>query len=222
MELSFFFIYYFLFRHYPNLSFIGHARKAFGKYLGWIIGLLYTQFFLYISARNVREFGELLLTSTLPTTPLFAINALLVLVICYVLYLGIEVVGRTAEVFIVILFLFGIVGNFLILISGNINLNNLQPFLADGWKPILTTAFPHLIIFPFTELIVFLMLLPYLNRPKAVKKSVVVCLDFIRSYLKLDSKFKYRCSWNRPSGAVHLSFIIYDGYGKYRGIFAAT
>ncbi|MGM0879344.1 MAG: GerAB/ArcD/ProY family transporter, partial [Bacillota bacterium] len=51
-----FFIYYFLFRQYPNLPFTGYARKIFGKYLGWMIGLLYTVYFLYAAARNLRDF----------------------------------------------------------------------------------------------------------------------------------------------------------------------
>ncbi len=61
-------------------------------------------------------------------------------------------------------------GNFLVLISGNVDFHNLQPFLEHGWKPIVTTAFPHIVIFPFAEMLVFTMLLPYLNRPELVKK----------------------------------------------------
>ncbi|MCM3655378.1 endospore germination permease [Metabacillus litoralis] len=165
-----FFIYYFLFRQYPNLPLTGVVRKILGKYLGWIIGLLYIIYFLYIAARNVRELGDLLVTSTMTETPLLAIIILFVLVICYVLYLGIEVLGRTAEVFIVMLILFGVAGNFFVLVSGNLDFHNLQPFLEHGWKPIVTTAFPHLLVFPFGEMIVFTMLLPYLNRHGLVKK----------------------------------------------------
>ena len=165
-----FFIHYFLFRQYPNLPLTGYARKIFGKYLGWIIGLLYILYFLYIAARNLREFGDLLISSALPETPLLAINILMVLTICYVLSLGIEVLGRTAEVFLVVLLLLGATGNFLVLVSGNWHPHNLQPFLENGWKPILTTVFPLIISFPFGEMIVFTMLLPYLNRPESVKK----------------------------------------------------
>ncbi|MFB9757209.1 GerAB/ArcD/ProY family transporter [Ectobacillus funiculus] len=163
-------VYYFVFRQYPKLPLTGHLKEIFGKYMGWIIGLLYILYFLYIAARNVRDFSELLLSSTLPKTPLLVISILFVLVICYVLYLGIEVLGRTAEVFIVILLLFGIVGNFLIFVSGNVSLHNLQPFLENGWKPILTTAFPIISSYPFGQMLTFMMLLPYLNRPGAVKK----------------------------------------------------
>ncbi|MET1122745.1 GerAB/ArcD/ProY family transporter [Priestia megaterium] len=165
-----FFVYYMLFRQYPNLPLTGYVRKIFGKYLGWIIGLLYCLFFLYIAARNVRDFGDLLTSSTLPETPLLAINLSLVLVICYILYLGIEVLGRTAEVFIVILLLFGVAANFFVLVSGDFDFNQIRPFLEHGWRPVLTTAFPSVVSFPFGEMFVFTMLLPYLNRPKLIKK----------------------------------------------------
>ncbi|MFP3125807.1 spore germination protein [Ectobacillus funiculus] len=170
MGIVSFFIYYFLFRQYPDLSLTGYTRKIFGKYLGWIIGLLYILYFLNTAADNIRDLGELLLSSTLTKTPLLAINILFVLAICYVLYLGIEVLGRTAEVFIVILFLFGVAGNFLVLISGNVDLQNLQPFLENGWKPILTTVFPGTSNTPFGQMVVFMILLPYFNRPELVKK----------------------------------------------------
>ncbi|MCM3654410.1 endospore germination permease [Metabacillus litoralis] len=183
--IIFFFIYSFLFRQYPNLPLTGYARKVFGKYLGWIIGLLYIIYFLYSAIDNIRSFGELLLSSTMPKTPLLALIILFVLVICYVLYLGIEVLGRTAEVFIVILILLGLAGNFLVYASGNVDLHNLQPFLENGWKPILTTALLETSNFPFGQMVVFIMLLPYLNRPESVKKvwlSALISSGLVLSY----------------------------------------
>jgi spore germination protein KB len=165
-----FFIYYYLFRQYPNLPLTGYARKVFGKYIGWMIGLVYTIYFLYGASRNLRDFSDLLLASTMPSTPLLPIAILMVLAICYVLYLGIEVLGRTAEVLLVILLMFGATGNFLVIVSGNIDPKNLLPFLENEWKPIFTTAFPLITYFPFAEMFVFTMLLPYLNRPKLAKK----------------------------------------------------
>ncbi|MGN7480638.1 GerAB/ArcD/ProY family transporter [Priestia megaterium] len=166
-----FYIFHFLYRQYPNLLFTGYIRELFGKYLGWIVGLLYCLHFLYICGRNVRELGDLLVSSTLSETPLLAINLTLVLVICYVIHLGIEVVGRTAEVFMVVLLLLGAAGNFFVLVSGDVAFHQIRPFLERGWKPIFTTAFPHLLIFPFGEMIAFTMLLPYLNRPQLAKRA---------------------------------------------------
>ncbi|MGE7714199.1 spore germination protein KB [Priestia megaterium] len=166
-----FYIFHFLYRQYPNLLFTGYIREIFGKHFGWIVGLLYCLHFLYICGRNVRELGDLLVSSTLSETPLLAINLTLVLVICYVIHLGIEVVGRTAEVFMVVLLLLGAAGNFFVLVSGDVDFHQIRPFLEHGWKPIFTTAFPHLLIFPFGEMIAFTMLLPYLNRPQLVKRA---------------------------------------------------
>ncbi|MBZ5753750.1 GerAB/ArcD/ProY family transporter [Metabacillus rhizolycopersici] len=183
--IAVFFIYYALFRQYPNLPLTGYVRKIFGKYVGWIIGLLYVIFFLYQAARGLRDFGDLLLASTMTSTPLLALNILMVLAICYVLYLGIEVFGRTTEVFIVILIFFGLAGNLLLYFSGSVDLHNLQPFLENGWKSILTTAFPLTTLFPFGEMIAFTMLLPYLNRPELAKKvwlSAVISSGLILSY----------------------------------------
>lgn len=171
-----FLIYHALFRQYPNLLFTGYARKILGKYVGWLIGFLYVIYFMYGSARNLRDFGDLLLSSTLPETPLLAINILMVLAICYVLYLGVEVLGRTAEVFIVVLIFTLFVGNLLVYFSGNVTFPNLLPFLENGWKPILTTAFPLTTYFPFSEMFVFSMILPYLNQAKYGKKTGLIAL----------------------------------------------
>ncbi|GAA3312705.1 hypothetical protein GCM10020331_001080 [Ectobacillus funiculus] len=77
--------------------------------------VIHSLLFLNTAADNIRDLGWGGVTAFIDIdkkTPLLAINILFVLAICYVLYLGIEVLGRTAEVFIVILFLFGVAGNF--------------------------------------------------------------------------------------------------------------
>ncbi|MBZ5751716.1 spore germination protein [Metabacillus sp. DBTR6] len=178
-------IYYLLYRQYPTLMLTGYTRKIFGKYVGWVVGLLYVVLFLYGASRNVRDFGDLLLSSTMNETPVLAINILMVLAICYVLYLGIEVLARTAEVLIVSLVFFGLIGNLFIYFSGNIDFQNLQPLLEHGWEPIIMTAFKLTTFFPFGELIAFTMLLPYLNQSKLVKRvwlTALIASGLILSY----------------------------------------
>ncbi|MFS0637884.1 GerAB/ArcD/ProY family transporter [Mesobacillus foraminis] len=171
IAIALFFIYYRLFLYYPKLPLTGYARKIVGRYLGWVIGFLYILYFMHIATRQVRDFSELLVSSTMTETPLLTIIITFVLVVCYVLYQGMEVLARTAEVFIVILFLFGILANFFILISGNLDFHNLRPFLENGWKPILTTTFLETIHFPYGEMVVFTMILPYLKHSGSVKKT---------------------------------------------------
>ncbi|MCM3788980.1 spore germination protein [Domibacillus indicus] len=186
--LILFLVYYRLFRYYPSLPLTAYARKIFGTYIGWIVGLMYTVFFLYISARNVREFSEVLITATMPEIPLLVVIILFVLTMCYVLYLGIEVFARTAEILGIFLILVGIIGNLFVYLTGTVDLNNLKPVLEYGWKPVLETTFypPLVVVFPFGEAFVFAMLFPYLNRVKAVKKVGIASLivsGLILSYM---------------------------------------
>ncbi|MGJ9386201.1 GerAB/ArcD/ProY family transporter [Salipaludibacillus sp. CF4.18] len=164
-----FLIYYYLFRQFPNLSLIEYLPKILGKYLGWFVGFMYTLYFLYQATRILRDFGDLILTSILPETPLMIVNLLMICVIIYVIYLGIEVLARTGEFFVLIFLLLGIFTNLLFLFSGEINIENLLPILEEGWTPVLGT-FPWMFTFPFGEMIIFTMLLPYLNNKNAALK----------------------------------------------------
>jgi spore germination protein KB len=163
-------IYVFLLRLYPGKTLISYAKIILGKYIGWPLGLLYAVFFTYTTSRVVRDFGELLVSSVYPKTPVFVINTLIIITITYVLYKGIEVVARTGEIYIVILTFLGVIGIFLVLISQNVNIKNLYPVLGEGWKPVLTTVFPHILVFPYGEMLCFTMILPYLNKLQHVVK----------------------------------------------------
>ncbi|MED4298816.1 GerAB/ArcD/ProY family transporter, partial [Priestia megaterium] len=55
---------------------------------------VYILYFMYDAARVLRDFGEMLLTSAYPETPLFIAHTLLMLVIIYTIRKGIEVVAR--------------------------------------------------------------------------------------------------------------------------------
>lgn len=162
--LGLFTIYSFLLRLYPGQTLTSYTKRILGTYIGWLLGLLYAVFFIYTASRDVRDFGELLVSSVYQETPLFVINALIIITIAYVLYKGIEVVARVGEVYIVLLILLGVLGIFLVLISQNVNIKNLSPVLGEGWKPVVTTAFPHILVFPFGEMLCFTMILPYLNK----------------------------------------------------------
>lgn len=180
-----FFIYYYLYKQYPNLPLTDYLQVILGKYLGWVVGLLYLIYFLYLAGRVLRDFGDLLLTSTLPETPLFIINILMVAVIVYVLYLGIEVLARTGEFYLFILLLVGVSANILIYFSDILELTNLLPILEGGWKNVVKVTFPNVLTFPFGEMIVFTMLLPYLNKQSSALKVGVISIlvsGFLISY----------------------------------------
>lgn len=168
--MSILWVYTSLFRQFPDLSLIGYLQTIIGKYVGWLVGLIYIVYFIYIAARVLRDFGELLFISAYDLTPLLVINCLMIVTIAYVLHKGLEVLVRTGEVFFIVLITILLLGSLLIVISGLIDVKNLLPFLEKGWKPVLKAAFPLTFTFPFGEMITFTMIFPYVNNSKNALK----------------------------------------------------
>ncbi|MDQ0201908.1 GerAB/ArcD/ProY family transporter [Neobacillus ginsengisoli] len=171
--LVLFLVYYRLFKFYPDIPITSYVQKITGKWIGRLIGLLYTVYFLFQAFRILRDFGELLVTTSYNNTPLVVINALMLLTIIYAIHKGFEVIARVSELFFAVVYFLALMGFFLILFSGLIHLDNLQPMLENGWKPIFKTVFGQTVNFPFGEMVVFTMFLPYINDHKKVKISCI-------------------------------------------------
>ncbi|OES46607.1 GerAB/ArcD/ProY family transporter [Domibacillus iocasae] len=171
-----FLVYYSLYAYYPDTPPTDYAQKIMGTVLGRMIAFLYVLYFVYLSARVVRDFGEMLVIVFYPETPLFIMNALMVLVAVYTVRKGIEVLARTGELLFVLVSLLAISGLFLIVVAGIIEISNLQPVLEEGMKPVIKTAFTQTLYFPFGEIVVFMMILPYLNQPKKAKRTGLLAL----------------------------------------------
>jgi spore germination protein KB len=77
------------------------------------------------------------------------------------------------EFYFAIIYIMALLGMLLIMFSGLIHLENLKPILENGLRPVLTMAVSQTLNFPFGEMIVFTMLLPYLNDQKKAKKICI-------------------------------------------------
>lgn len=168
-----FLVYYRLYKFYPDLPLTSYLQKITGKWLGRMIGLLYSVYFMYGATRVLRDFGELLTTTIYTSTPLFVINTLMIITIIYAIHKGFEVIARVGELFFTVVYIMAFLGMSLIIFSGLIHLENLLPMFENGWKPIMKTVFSETLTFPYGEMVVFTMLLPFLNDQKKVK---LVCL----------------------------------------------
>ncbi|MBC9785197.1 GerAB/ArcD/ProY family transporter [Heliobacterium chlorum] len=92
--IPFFYVLDRLLSAHPGKSFLGVVRHFWGKGIGTGIGLL--SFILLISfvGYQVRVFGEFIITTILPNTPIAAIIIALILVMCALAYYGIETITR--------------------------------------------------------------------------------------------------------------------------------
>ncbi|GGP14994.1 GerAB/ArcD/ProY family transporter [Oceanobacillus neutriphilus] len=176
VSIFLFFIYRALYLYYPTLLLTDYTEKLIGKFLGRILAFLYILFFLYSAARVLREFGVMLLSFAFPETPLFVACAMMMLVVIYTVFKGIEVVARTGELLFVIMVMLAFFLFLLIAISGLIDISNLKPAFEDSPK-ILDTVFTETLYVPFGEIIVFTMIFPYLNQSKKLGKTGIAAIS---------------------------------------------
>ncbi len=171
-----FYIYLRLYKYYPDILPTEYMQMLLGKIFGKILACIYIVYFLYISARVLRDFGEMLVTFAYEETPLFIVNALLLLTIVYTVHKGIEVIARTGQLLFVVLYFLAVAGFILVIVSGLIEIKNLKPVLENGVMPVVKTFFKETWYIPFGEVVVFIMIFPYINRPKKLKKAGIAAI----------------------------------------------
>lgn len=166
-------MYLYIYQSDPQSLFSVILRKNFGKWIGYPLCLIYMGYFVYISSRVGRDIGALMTLSALPETPPYPLAILILLPVLFAVFLGIESIARSGEVFLYAICLLLGSGVFLVSISDIIQPDNLLPLLENGWKPILKSAFPLSTTFPFGETIVFLMILPALKTSSASTRTML-------------------------------------------------
>jgi spore germination protein KB len=141
---------------------------VFGKVIGKILAGLYIWYFIHMAALVLRDFGEYMITTTFPETPIVFVMGVLSLIIAFALRKGLEVLTRTNELLMLLLPFF-----VFFLTAANANrydFKNLLPVLENGFAFVLKPAFSTL-TFPFAELVLFLMIFPYLNQQEKLMKT---------------------------------------------------
>lgn len=170
-------------RRFPGRTVIEYSGDIVGKFSGKIIGLAYIFFFLHLNGIIIREFGDFVVTAFMPETPLLVFNAVIVLLAAYAVRAGLEVICRANQfVFpLAVLSLFALVG----MVAAEMHPDNLMPILEKGLGPVLKGA-----LAPASwrgEVMVLLMFLPYLNKPREARKAGLLAVVFIGFLLALDT-----------------------------------
>ncbi|MHC0038188.1 GerAB/ArcD/ProY family transporter [Pseudoneobacillus sp. C159] len=162
---------------FPKKNLFEILDICLGKWVGRLIGFLYITYFFLLAAYVVRDFGELMVSTIYLLTPIEFIHLTLILLVLYIVMLGIEVLGRSAEIFFPYAFVFLLFVGLGIVFSGELKLENLEPILQDGAMQVLNPALREVIHFPFGEFIVFMVIIPYTTLfKKAAKTSVLAYL----------------------------------------------
>src|SRR6478735_8022045 len=87
-------VYISLYKKYPNMPLTGYIIKIWGKYVGSAISFCYIIYFVYIASRVLRDFEELLISSSYYVTSIITLGICMTFVLIYSIHLGIEAFAR--------------------------------------------------------------------------------------------------------------------------------
>ncbi|MEY8745463.1 GerAB/ArcD/ProY family transporter [Paenibacillus tundrae] len=161
-------------RLYPGKTIMQSSTLIIGWFPGKLLGLLYLGFLPHLTGLIIRGYGEFIASNALPKTPLFVIMGTMVVVCMINVRLGIEVVGRTSQVFVTLVVV--LLCLIFVLLTKELKPAEMLPFMERGIVPSLKGA-----VAPaawFSEYIVLAFMLPYVNRKKGLTRTMLFSLLF--------------------------------------------
>lgn len=170
----------FLSNKFNELTMIGFMEKIFGKVLGKVIGISYAMFFTGVSIVFSYIAIQMIISSLLVDTAPILIILVLILSCLYISLKGLEVIGRSAEIFApIILTLFTI---FIFLGYSNIDLSVLLPIYKDSTFLSINMGAMQMALI-FTDIYLLVMVVPELENRKEINgifiKSIFYSFLFI-------------------------------------------
>jgi spore germination protein KB len=175
---------------YPKETIIEYIVHIIGRIPGKGIGLLYLCFYLHVNGIIIREYGEFVVGTFLPYTPMYVVTGSIVLVCSFAVRGGLEVLGRTSQIFIpVVIVLFGLI---VILLIPDLDPKKMLPLFEHGLVPSLKGSV--ILHSWFSEFILIAFMLPYLSdRKKGLKWGVwsVVAISLTMVITNLASLFLF-------------------------------
>ncbi|MCW2276936.1 GerAB/ArcD/ProY family transporter [Heliophilum fasciatum] len=122
-----------LIRDHGRRSLLEIAGTLWGTPVRRLLGILYAGIFLLLYALYLRHFGELVVATLLPQTPLFTVITAMILLNLYLAYEGLESLSRTNMIIFPFVFLISIVAFTAAASTGEIY--RLAPWLGYGlWE----------------------------------------------------------------------------------------
>ncbi len=153
----------YLYRKYPSLDFIEYSNGLVGKWITALLAIPFLSFQFHMTSGIVLDIGLFMTTTMMRQTPIILFLFCVFLVVALTVRSGIETMARMF--FIPIVGVIGSVAVILVLSYPNYKPEHLLPLMPDGIKPIALGAY-FAYGFPYAELVLMAMLLPYVRKEK--------------------------------------------------------
>ncbi|MEK3674299.1 GerAB/ArcD/ProY family transporter [Paenibacillus sp. FSL R10-2771] len=138
---------------FPGKDLYDMLIAVFGAVFGRVLSCLYIWYALHLGALVLRNFGEFSKTVALTSTPMIAPMLMIGLLCIWVVYAGMEVLGRSAK--FLLLFSFIVIVLIQLLSVPKFEYHHMKPLLDSGWGPVFADTAGSF-TFPFAEIVIFL------------------------------------------------------------------
>ena len=164
------YIAYKLYKLYPKQTVIQFSEHIIGRIPGKILGFLYLFFYIPITGKILRSYGDFIVDSFMVNTPISVIMASMVILCALIVRGGLEGLGRASQV-LSPFFIFPLL-ILILLVFPDFEFKNIFPLLGEGILPPIKGS-----IVPggwFTEFFLITFLLPFLSdRKKGMKYGMI-------------------------------------------------
>lgn len=167
------FFYLTLMKMHPGLTLVEWYPRTFGVWIGMPLAWLYPLLLIYDAGRGLGDLRDLIPTTILPTTPQIITLGIYMLAVAYILFCGIETIGRLSEIWMPVLFLAVCLEVILLFSSDIIHLQNLQPVAGQGWGKVWQAVWPLGITQTFGESIELAMLWPLVKQQEGIVRTTM-------------------------------------------------
>ncbi|MFD1360197.1 GerAB/ArcD/ProY family transporter [Lentibacillus salinarum] len=153
-------------QHFPGLTLIEILFQYF-SWPGKIIGVLYLVYFFIMAALGTRLFAESY-KLIIDKTPIWALVTVILLLAAYIVYLGLETLGRLNQIMLILLVVVAVAVVFLTM-GDKKDYTNLLPIMSNGVLPVTIGSLS--VMAWFGEFVIMGMILPYVQHPKKLVKT---------------------------------------------------
>jgi spore germination protein KB len=169
------FVYIKLALRFQGKNLVEISTIVYGRYLGELISLAYIWFFFHMGSLILSVFSHFFTVTTYEQTPGIVFIMLTVLVCAFAVRNGIEVLARCSQILVPIII--GITFLDIVLSLKDWDLRNFLPVFEKPLSQIFLAS-QEIIALPLGEVVIFLMIIPFLTNTQKIAKPVTSALLF--------------------------------------------
>jgi spore germination protein len=157
---------------FPNKTFYQFNQDIIGKWMGSVLGFLVVVYFLVLAAFEIRVMAETIELFLLQGTPTWAIVMPFLWIGVYLIFGGINAIGRMLEIIFPITIIF-----FLVVMSLGFKifeLDHLRPVLGQGVMPVMKGILPTALSYSGYEII--LVIYMFMQEQQKAKRVVLISI----------------------------------------------